>query len=59
MAVALRPNSPGARLNLGNALKAQNKLDDAIAAYRDAIRLKPEYAEAHTTLGLALQIQET
>jgi tetratricopeptide (TPR) repeat protein len=44
-----------AHQNLGNALAAQGQLDAAIAACREAIRLKPEFAEAHYTLGLALQ----
>ena len=34
------------------------KLDDAIAAYREAIRLKPDYAEAHYNLGCVLYDQE-
>jgi len=29
-------------------------LDEAIAAFKDAIRVKPEYAEAHNNLGIAL-----
>ena len=43
--------------NLGNALKEQGKLDEAIAAYRQAIRVKPDFADAHSNLGLALQEQ--
>ena len=31
------------------------QLDEAIAAYRQAIRLKPDYAEAHSNLGNALK----
>jgi Flp pilus assembly protein TadD len=31
------------------------KLDEAIAEYRTAIRLKPDFAEPHTGLGGALQ----
>jgi tetratricopeptide (TPR) repeat protein/serine/threonine protein kinase len=53
-AVALRPQSPGALLNLGNALRAKGKVDEAIASYKEAIRLKPDYAEAHNNLGNAL-----
>jgi tetratricopeptide (TPR) repeat protein len=30
-------------------------VDEAIAAYRQAIRLKPDYAKAHNNLGLALK----
>ncbi len=40
--------------NLGNALNDQGKLDEAIAEYREAIRLKPDDAEAHFNLGNAL-----
>jgi tetratricopeptide (TPR) repeat protein len=54
IAVALRPQSPGARLNLGRALRQQRRLDDAIAEYREAIRLKKDYVEAHDNLGNAL-----
>jgi tetratricopeptide (TPR) repeat protein len=53
-AVALRPQSPGARLNLGTALHTKGQLDEAIAAYREAIRLEADYAGAHNNLGAAL-----
>jgi Tfp pilus assembly protein PilF len=33
----------------------QGKLDDSIAAFRGAITAKPDFAEAHYTLGTALQ----
>ena len=36
------------------ALSEQGKLDEAIAEYREAMRLKPDLAEAHTNLGIAL-----
>ena len=36
---------------LASRCKADEKLDAAIAAYREAIRLKPDYAEAHFSLG--------
>jgi tetratricopeptide (TPR) repeat protein len=54
-AVALRPQSPGAHLNLSNALFAKGDLDGAIAELRAAIRLKKDYAEAHINLGNALR----
>jgi tetratricopeptide (TPR) repeat protein len=41
-------------LNLGNALREQRQLDEAVAAYRDAVRIKPDYAEAHFGLGNVL-----
>jgi serine/threonine-protein kinase len=53
-AVALRPDSPGVHLNLGNALKANGQLEEAIACYRQAIELDPKYAAANYSLGLAL-----
>jgi serine/threonine protein kinase len=54
VAVALRPDSPGVRLNLGVALACKGRLDEASAAYRQAIALKPDYAEAYCNLGAVL-----
>ena len=54
VAVALRPDSPGVRYNLGNALACAGRLDEAIVAYRQAIGLKPDYGMAHFKLGLVL-----
>jgi tetratricopeptide (TPR) repeat protein len=54
-AVALRPQSPGARNNLGNALRDRGDLDGAITQYRQAIHLKAEYVDAHANLGIALE----
>ncbi len=52
--MALRPQSPGARLNLAIALRQRGDVDGAIAQYRAALHLKPDYAEAHYNLGVAL-----
>jgi tetratricopeptide (TPR) repeat protein len=41
-------------LNLGNALREQCQLNEAVAAYRDAIRIKPDYVEVHFGLGNVL-----
>jgi tetratricopeptide (TPR) repeat protein len=41
-------------VDLGNALRAKGRLNDAIASYREALRLHPDFCEAHTNLGLAL-----
>jgi tetratricopeptide (TPR) repeat protein len=53
-ALALRPNSPGVHLNLGNALRARGDLAGAVAHYRAALALDPGYAAAHNNLGNAL-----
>jgi tetratricopeptide (TPR) repeat protein len=53
-ALALRPQSPGVYLNLGNALRAKGRLEEAEAADRKAIELKPDYTAAHNNLGNAL-----
>jgi tetratricopeptide (TPR) repeat protein/predicted Ser/Thr protein kinase len=55
IAVALRPQSPGAHNNLGLALKDKGLLDEAAAEYREALRLTPGFAFAHNNLGVALR----
>jgi tetratricopeptide (TPR) repeat protein/serine/threonine protein kinase len=54
-ALALRPLSPGAHLNLGCALYQSGNVEGAIAEYREAIHLKSDYVSAHCDLGLALR----
>jgi tetratricopeptide (TPR) repeat protein len=54
-AVALRPHSPGAHLNLGHVLETKGRLDEAIACYQKAITLAPKYAGARSNLGNALK----
>ncbi|OXI91810.1 glycosyltransferase [Burkholderia sp. AU33423] len=41
--------------NLGNMLRESGRLDDAIAHYRRAVALRPDYPEAHNNLGNALR----
>jgi serine/threonine protein kinase/Flp pilus assembly protein TadD len=55
IAVALRPQSSGAHVNLGRALQDKGRLDEAIAEYHEAIRLKKDNAEAHYGLGITLR----
>ena len=43
--------------SLGGGLAAQGKLDEAVAAYRQAIGIKPDFAEANSALGNALTVQ--
>jgi tetratricopeptide (TPR) repeat protein len=53
-AVALRPQSAGARLNLGNAFLDKGRLDEAIETFRQTTELNREYAMPHNNLGVAL-----
>ena len=39
---------------MGNALKEVGRLDEAIACYRRALELRPEYGEVHGNLGAVL-----
>jgi tetratricopeptide (TPR) repeat protein/tRNA A-37 threonylcarbamoyl transferase component Bud32 len=54
VAVALRPQSPGAHNGLGVALEKKGRLDGAIAEHKEAIRLNRDYFTAHNNLGNAL-----
>jgi eukaryotic-like serine/threonine-protein kinase len=54
-AVALRPESAGAHLNLGNVLREKGHGNEAIACFSKAIALDPKYAVAHSNLGVALE----
>ena len=49
-AISLKPDYVDAYNNLGGVLKAQGKLADAIAAFRAALRLKPDAAKLHSSL---------
>jgi serine/threonine-protein kinase len=51
--VALRPESPGAHCNLGQALRGKGQLDAALASYQKALALDPKYAAALCNLGVA------
>ena len=55
--IGVKPDYAEVHSNLGNALKDQGKLEEAIACCRKALQLKPDYAEAHCTLGVALKEQ--
>jgi tetratricopeptide (TPR) repeat protein len=56
-AIRLKGHAAAFHNNLGNALRAQGKLDEAVAAYRRALQLQPRDAEAHNNLGNALKDQ--
>ena len=54
-ALSLKNDYAEACNNMGNALKALGRLDDAVACYEKALELRADYAEAHNNLGLALK----
>jgi tetratricopeptide (TPR) repeat protein len=55
-AVALNPESPGALIHLARALgQGKEHVEEVISLCLEALRLKPDYAEAHHELGNALQ----
>ncbi|MGH8230466.1 MAG: tetratricopeptide repeat protein [Steroidobacteraceae bacterium] len=53
-AIGQNAKVPAFHTNLGNALKASGRLDDAATAYRRALALKPDHAPAHYNLGVVL-----
>jgi len=50
--VTERPENPRARHNLGLALLAEGRRDEAVSQFRQAIRLQPTHAYAHFQLGV-------
>src|SRR5450631_2896775 len=54
-AVEIDPNNPGYYNNLGLALKASHRFDQATASFRHAIHLNPDNATAHVSLGNMLK----
>ena len=52
--LARNPAAWMASYNLGMELAARNQTDAAIASYRDALSVRPDYAEAHANLAMSL-----
>jgi len=52
--VAKRPTNPRAHNNLGLALVAEGRFDEAVARYAEALRLDPTYAFVHNNWGVVL-----
>jgi tetratricopeptide (TPR) repeat protein len=55
--IARNPGAWVAHHNLGAALGARGRVDEAIAQYRRALDLHPDYADAHNSLAVALRGQ--
>lgn len=54
--VAKRPTNPRAHTHLGNVQAAAGHHADAIAHYREAVRLRPDFVPAYINLGETLSI---
>jgi len=50
-------NDSNAHSNRGNTLHSQGKVDEAIAEYREALRIDPNHRDARYNLGIALYDQ--
>ena len=53
----LQPDSAAARFNLGTALTVAGRLDEAAAAFEEALARRPDYPQAHNNLGQVLLAQ--
>ena len=56
-AVRLVPGTANFQNNLGDALAAAGRVDEAVVHFKEAVRLQPDYAEAYNNLGVALVSQ--
>jgi tetratricopeptide (TPR) repeat protein len=54
-ALAVRPRSPTALTNLGNAVRALKDPDGALRYFHLALQLDPNHASTHNSLGLVLR----
>ena len=55
--LAIKPDYAEVYYNLGSACREQNKLDEAVTRYQEALIINPEYAEAYYNLGNVLREQ--
>jgi tetratricopeptide (TPR) repeat protein len=53
-AIALNGKEPTYRSNLAVALRAMNRVDEAVAELQEAVRMDPNYAAGHKNLGIML-----
>jgi serine/threonine protein kinase/Flp pilus assembly protein TadD len=54
-AVAVRPESPGGHIQLGNALAHIGRQDEAVACFQRVIHIKPDDVSGHCNLGNLLR----
>ncbi len=52
--VVKSPNNARVHNNLGKALATRGQIDEAMAHYRTALEINPDYPDAHSNLGAAL-----
>jgi len=57
-AIKVYGSAPFFHNNLGEAYRALGRLSEAVASYRRAIELEPDFVDAHYNLGNALKDQE-
>ena len=56
--LSIKPNFAEAYYNMGNVLKEQGKLEEAIEATPKPLSIKPDFAEAYNNKGIALKSKE-
>jgi len=54
-ALEVDPENARVRFALGDVLSRQQKWDAAIDEYREAVKINPDFADAHNNLGIALE----
>jgi hypothetical protein len=55
-ALKVTENNDLAHYNLGNALKDQGKMEEALAEYREAVRIRPSSVDAQNNIGIILEM---
>ncbi len=53
----INPGYAEAHNNLGIALARKGKIEDAVAHFREALRIKPDFVDAHNALRKTLKLQ--
>lgn len=56
--IAINPAARSAHYNLGNALRLENRLEEALAMYRISLTKRPKYINLHNNLALTLMALE-